>query len=112
MLVRLALLLVWSLRRLLLLLPHGRLLLLPHGLLLLLPHGRLLLLLPHGGLLLLPRGCCPGDGSCEWWLGLGLGLGLRLLELEMNSGSPISPLATGSLYLILAIMPRATQHKH
>ena len=103
MLVRLALLLVWSLRRLLLLLPHGRLLLLPHG---------LLLLLPHGGLLLLPRGCCPGDGSCEWWLGLGLGLGLRLLELEMNSGSPISPLATGSLYLILAIMPRATQHNH
>ena len=60
MLVRLGLLLVWSLRRWLLLLPHGRLLLLlPHGRLLL-PHG-LLLLLPHGRLLLLSRwgGCCP-----------------------------------------------------
>ena len=104
MLVRLGLLLLWGLRLLLLLLPHA-------GRLLLLPHGRRLLLLPHGG------GCCPGDGSCEWWLGLGLGLpwgllGLRLLELEMNSVNPINPPATGTTYLVLAILPRAMHHNH
>ena len=99
MLVRLGLLLVWSLRRWLLLLPHGRLLLLlPHGRLLL-PHGRLLLL-PHGRLLLLSRwgGCCPRR--------------LRLLERKLINRNPIKAPATRRLHLILAIMPRATHHLH
>ena len=91
MLVRLGLLLVWSLRRWLLLLPHGRLLLL-------LPHGRLLL--PHGRLLLLSRwgGCCPRR--------------LRLLERKLINRNPIKAPATRRLHLILAIMPRATHHLH
>ena len=110
MLVRLGLLLLWGLRLLLLLLLHAGRLLLPHVRLLLLPHGRLLLL-PHWG------GCCPGDGSCERWLGLGLGLPwglleLRLLQLEMNSVNPINPPAAGTTYLVLAILPRAMHHSH